>query len=42
MCIRDRNVAALERLDFSAQELAEIDGLAVDGAINIWKRSSDG
>jgi L-glyceraldehyde 3-phosphate reductase len=38
----EQNVAALERLDFTLEELAEIDGLAADGAINIWKRSSDG
>jgi L-glyceraldehyde 3-phosphate reductase len=36
----DQNLAALERLDFDAQELAEIDNHAVDGAINIWARSS--
>ena len=38
----EQNVAALDRLDFSAEELAEIDRHAVDGAINIWQRSSDG
>jgi L-glyceraldehyde 3-phosphate reductase len=34
------NVAALERLDFDAEELAEIDRYAQDGEINIWARSS--
>jgi L-glyceraldehyde 3-phosphate reductase len=37
----EQNVAALERLEFSADELAEIDRHAVDGAINLWKRSSE-
>ena len=36
----EQNVAALERLDFSADELAEIERHAVDGAINIWSQSS--
>ena len=35
------NVAALDRLDFSAGELAEIDGHAVDGGIDIWSTSSE-
>jgi L-glyceraldehyde 3-phosphate reductase len=35
------NVAALDRLDFSAEELREIDGYAVDGGINLWQQSSD-
>ena len=34
------NVAALERLDFDPEELAEIDRHAQDGAINIWAQSS--
>lgn len=34
------NVGALERLDFSDQELAEIDRYALDGGINIWAASS--
>nr|WP_272944102.1 L-glyceraldehyde 3-phosphate reductase [Actinopolymorpha alba] len=34
------NVAALDRLDFSAEELAEIDGHAVEAGINLWARSS--
>jgi L-glyceraldehyde 3-phosphate reductase len=32
--------AALDRLDFSAEELAEIDLHAEEGGIDIWKRSS--
>jgi L-glyceraldehyde 3-phosphate reductase len=35
------NVAALERLDFSDEELAEIDRYASDSAINIWAASSE-
>jgi L-glyceraldehyde 3-phosphate reductase len=35
------NVAALQHLDFSAEELAEIDGYATDGGINLWQQSSD-
>jgi L-glyceraldehyde 3-phosphate reductase len=38
----EANVAALERLDFTADELAEIDRYATDGKINIWARSSGG
>lgn len=34
------NVAALARLDFSADELAEIDRHAQDGGIDLWARSS--
>jgi L-glyceraldehyde 3-phosphate reductase len=37
----EQNVAALENLDFTAEELAEIDQYAVDSAINIWAPSSD-
>ena len=29
------------QLDFTADELAEIDGYAVDGGINLWEQSSD-
>ena len=36
----ETNVAALERLDFSDEELAEIDRHAVDAGINIWEKSS--
>jgi L-glyceraldehyde 3-phosphate reductase len=37
----EANVGALERLDFSADELAEIDRHATDSGINIWAGSSD-
>ena len=37
----ETNVAALETLDFSDEELAEIDQHAVDAGINIWQQSSD-
>ena len=36
------NLGALDNLDFSDDELAEIDGHAVDAGINLWKASSDG
>jgi L-glyceraldehyde 3-phosphate reductase len=36
----ENSVAALEHPDFSADELADIDRYAVDGAINIWASSS--
>jgi L-glyceraldehyde 3-phosphate reductase len=36
----ENNVAALERLDFTDDELAEIDRYATDSDINIWARSS--
>jgi len=36
----EANVAALDRLDFSDDELAEIDGYAVESGINIWEASS--
>ncbi len=35
------NVAALGRLDFDAEELAEIDRYAQEGAVNIWAPSSE-
>lgn len=35
------NVAALERLDFTQEELAEIDRYATDSGINIWAGSSE-
>ncbi len=38
----EQNAAALANLDFSAEELAEIDRHAVEGNINIWAPSSDG
>jgi L-glyceraldehyde 3-phosphate reductase len=37
----ETNVAALQNLDFSADELAEIDRFAVDAGINIWAQSSN-
>jgi L-glyceraldehyde 3-phosphate reductase len=36
----DENLAALENLDFSDDELAQIDRHAVDAGINIWSQSS--
>jgi len=35
------SLGALRNLEFSDEELAEIDGHAVDGGINLWKASSD-
>jgi L-glyceraldehyde 3-phosphate reductase len=35
------SLGALERLDFSDDELAEIDRHAVEAGINLWKASSD-
>jgi L-glyceraldehyde 3-phosphate reductase len=37
----EENVGALERLELSADELAEIDGYATESGINIWARSSE-
>ena len=36
----EANVAALDRLDFSPDELAEIDRYATESDINLWARSS--
>jgi L-glyceraldehyde 3-phosphate reductase len=36
----EQNVAALERLDFSQDELAAIDRHAVEGGIDLWRDSS--
>jgi L-glyceraldehyde 3-phosphate reductase len=36
----DDTLGALERLDFTDDELAEIDRHAVDAGINLWKASS--
>src|ERR671910_283109 len=36
----DQTLGALERLDFSDDELAEIDSHAVDAGINLWEPSS--
>lgn len=37
----EENVAALEKLHFSDEELAEIDQYAVEGGINLWAASSE-
>jgi L-glyceraldehyde 3-phosphate reductase len=37
----EENIAALERLAFTDDELAEIDRYATDGEINIWSASSE-
>jgi L-glyceraldehyde 3-phosphate reductase len=37
----EQNVSALERDDFDAGELEEIDRHAVDGSLNIWSQSSN-
>ena len=36
----EQNVAALDALEFSDDELAEIDRYAVESQINLWERSS--
>lgn len=36
----EQNVAALDKLDFSKDELAEIDRYATEGGINLWAASS--
>jgi L-glyceraldehyde 3-phosphate reductase len=36
----EQNVAALDKLEFTKEELAEIDRYATDRGINIWARSS--
>jgi L-glyceraldehyde 3-phosphate reductase len=36
----EENVGALERLEFSADELAEIDGHATESGINLWAEQS--
>jgi L-glyceraldehyde 3-phosphate reductase len=36
----ENNVKALQRLDFSSEELADIDRYATDGGVNIWAPSS--
>jgi L-glyceraldehyde 3-phosphate reductase len=36
------NVASLQRLDFSSEELKEIDRYATDGGVNLWAASSEG
>jgi L-glyceraldehyde 3-phosphate reductase len=37
----EQNVLALDRLDFSDEELAEIDRFATESDLNIWAQSSD-
>ena len=37
----DDNLAAIAHLDFTPEELAEIDRFAVEGGVNLWARSSD-
>ena len=37
----EANVAALDRLDFDEDELAEIDRYATESDINLWARSSE-
>jgi L-glyceraldehyde 3-phosphate reductase len=37
----EENVGALDRLDFSGDELAEIDRYATESGINIWASSSE-
>jgi L-glyceraldehyde 3-phosphate reductase len=34
------NVGALKNLNFSAEELAEIDRFAQEGGINLWEKPS--
>ena len=38
----EANVAALDNLDFSDEELAEIDQYATESDINLWAASSEG
>ena len=38
----EQNVAALQKPDFDADELAEIDRYAQEGGINLWAESSSG
>jgi L-glyceraldehyde 3-phosphate reductase len=38
----ENNVGALDNLEFTADELAEIDLYATDADINLWKKSTDG
>ena len=37
----EENVAALSNLDFTAEELTEIDSYATESGINLWARSSE-
>jgi L-glyceraldehyde 3-phosphate reductase len=38
----EQNVAALDKLEFSPEELSEIDRYATESGINIWAASSSG
>jgi L-glyceraldehyde 3-phosphate reductase len=38
----EANVAALDRLEFSLDELGEIDRYATESGINLWAASSNG
>lgn len=38
----EENIAALDNLEFSSEELAEIDRHAVEAGINLWWKSSHG
>ncbi|MER6466449.1 L-glyceraldehyde 3-phosphate reductase [Streptomyces sp. NPDC001228] len=38
----EQNVAALDNLDFTAEELAEIDTYAVDGGVDLWRDARTG
>jgi L-glyceraldehyde 3-phosphate reductase len=38
----EQNVGALERLDFTADELDEIDRYATDGGVDLWKGAREG
>lgn len=38
----EQNVAALDRLDFTSEELAEIDRFAVDSGVDLWADARDG
>jgi L-glyceraldehyde 3-phosphate reductase len=37
----EESIEALGRLDFTADELTEIDRYALDGNLNLWAKSSD-
>ena len=37
----EQNLGALEKLDFTAAELEEIDRYATDSGINLWAASSE-
>lgn len=38
----EQNVGALDRLDFTAEELSEIDRYATDGGVDLWKGAREG